>query len=106
MSITVNLGMLDMHISLSYNSSAALKSKQLEGMISNKLQRDVRKSNRMFENGSQIQHQGNQTLPYVERSLVVFEMYSAILAFTLLERNETSKACLFYDNNQSNMNSY
>ena len=66
--------MLDMHISLSNNSSAALKSKQLEGVISNKLERDVRKSNKMFENGSQIQHQGHRPVRYVERSLVVFEV--------------------------------
>ena len=76
MSITVNLGMLDMHISLSYNSSAALKSKQLEGIISNKLERDVRKSNKMFENGSQIQHQGHRPVQYVERSLAVFEVWN------------------------------
>ena len=66
--------MLDMHISLSYNSSAALKSKQLEGIISNKLERDVRKSNKMFENGSQIQHQGHRPVQYVERGLVIFEV--------------------------------
>ena len=68
--------LLDMHISLSYNSSAALKSKQLEGIISNKLERDVRKSNKMFENGSQIQHQGHRPVQYVERSLAVFEVWN------------------------------
>ena len=70
---TVNLGMLDMHISLSNNSSAALKPKRLEGIQSNKLKRDVRKSNKMFEKGSQIQHQGHRPVQYVERSLVIFK---------------------------------
>ena len=84
MSITVNLGMLDMHISLSYNSSAALKSKQLEGIISNKLERDVRKSNKMFEKGSQIQHQGHRPVRYVERSLVVFEVLNFKLQILII----------------------
>ena len=72
--IIVKLGMLDMHISLRYNSSAALKSKQLEGLISNKLEQDVRISNKMFEKGSQIRHLGHRPVRYVERSLVVFEV--------------------------------
>ena len=67
--------MLEMHISLSNNSSAALKSKQLEDIKSDKFEREVRKSNKMSENGSQIQHQGHRPVQYVGRSLVYFEVF-------------------------------